>query len=100
MKKKSHKLQPIYTEPYTVVKKFGNHTSVKKQHDCRSREAENSSKVYTPADNPAGRGPTLVEPTRELKQKRIRGRSYLSEQSREEEAVWALPKLDVPAKDL
>ena len=100
MKKKSHKLQPKFTGLYTVEEKLKKHTCVKEQHDCRSREAESSSKVYSPAENPAGRGPSLVEPTRELKQKRIRGRSYLSQQSGEEEAVWLLSKLDVPAKDL
>ena len=72
----SHKLQPKYTGPYEVKEATRNHTYVIEQNDRRSREAESRLKAYHPAENPAGKIPTLVEPHRQLERKGREGRIH------------------------
>ena len=66
---KSHKLQPKYSGPYTVVEVGKNHTYLIEQHGRLSREAESRLKAYVPARNEAGRTPNIVENTRQLTRK-------------------------------
>ena len=68
-KGQSHKLQPSYTGPYKIKKAARNQTYVIEQNGRRSREAEIRLKAYNPAENPAGRIPTLVKPNRQLERK-------------------------------
>ena len=42
------------------------------QNGRLSREAESRLKAYNPAENPAGKIPTLVEPNRQLERKGLR----------------------------
>ena len=69
-KGQSHKLQPVVK--YVVKEAARNHTYVIEQNGRQSREAESRLKAYNPAENPAGRIPTLVEPNRQLERKRLR----------------------------
>ena len=59
-KGQNHKLQPKYTGPYEVKEAARNHTYVIEQNGRRSKEAESRLKAYHPAENPAGKIPTLV----------------------------------------
>ena len=64
-KGQSHKLQPKYNGPY----EFKNHTYIIEHNGRQSREAESRLKAYHPAENPAGKIPTLVEPHRQRERK-------------------------------
>ena len=73
-KGQSHKLQPKFTGPYVIKEAARNHTHVIEQNGRLSREAESRLKVFNPAENPAGKIPTLVEPNRQLERKELRKR--------------------------
>ena len=68
----SHKLQPKFTGPYVIKEAARNHTYIIEQNGRQSREAESRLKAYNPAENPAGKIPTLVEPNRQLERKGLR----------------------------
>ena len=84
-KDQSHKLQPRYTGPYEIKEAARNHTYVIEQDGRRSREAESRFKAYNPAENPAGRIPTLVEPNRQLERK---GLGKTIHPSRTDDVMW------------
>ena len=88
-KGQSHKLQPRYTGPYEIKEAARNHTYVIEQDGRRSREAESRLKAYNPAENPAGRIPTLVEPNRQLERK---GLSKTIHPSRTDDVTWIRPR--------
>ena len=75
-KGQSHKLQPKFTGPYIIKEAARNHTYVIEQNGRTSREAESRLKAYNPAENPAGKIPTLVEPNRQLERKGLRQTSH------------------------
>ena len=54
-----------------------NHTYVIEQNGRQSREAESRLKAYSPAENPAGKIPTLVELNRQLERKGLRKTGHL-----------------------
>ena len=84
-KGQSHKLQPRYTGPYEIKEAARNHTYVIEQDGRRSREAESRLKAYNPAENPAGRIPTLVEPNRQLERKEL---SKIIHPPRTDDVTW------------
>ena len=86
-KGQSHKLQPKYTGLYEVKEAARNHTYIIEQNGRRSREAESRLKTNHPAENPAGKIPTLVEPHRQLKRKGL-GRQKHQAKNREE--TWLI----------
>ena len=88
-KGQSHKLQPRYTGSYEIKKAARNHTYVIEQNGRQSREAESRLKAYNPAENPAGRIPTLVEPNRQLERNGL-GRTI--HPSRTDENIWLRQK--------
>ena len=88
-KGQSHKLQPKYTGPYKVKEAAKNHTYIIEQNGRRSREAESRLKAYHPAENPAGKIPTLVEPRRQLERK---GLGRQNHQAKTNEETWLMQR--------
>ena len=86
-KGQSHKLQPKFTGPYVVKEAAKNHTYVIEQNGRLSREAESRLKAYNPAENPAGKIPTLVEPNRQLERKGLR---QTGQASKSNEDTWLI----------
>ena len=86
-KGQSHKLQPKFTGPYVVEEAARNHTYVIEQNGRQSREAESRLKAYNPADNSAGRIPTLVESNRQLERKGLR---KTGQYSKSNEDTWLI----------
>ena len=86
-KGQSHKLQPKFTGPYVVKEAAKNHTYVIEQNGRLSREAESRLKAYNPAENPAGKIPTLVEPNRQLERKGLR---QTGQASNSNEDTWLI----------
>ena len=68
-----------------------NQTYVIEQNGRRSREAESRLKAYHPAENPAGKIPTLVEPHRQLERKRL-GRQ--NPQAKSHEETWLMQRIE------
>ena len=66
-----------------------NHTYVIEQNGRRSREAESRLKAYHPAENPAGKIPTLVEPHRQLEKK---GMGRQNPQAKSHEETWSMQR--------
>ena len=64
-----------------------NHTYVIEQNGRLSREAESRLKAYNPAENPAGKIPTLVEPNRQLERKGLR---QTGQASKSNEDTWLI----------
>ena len=83
----SHKLQPKFTGLYVIKIAARNHTYVIKQNGRQSREAESRLKAYNPAENPAGKIPTLVEPNRQLQRKGLR---KTGQNSKSNEDTWLI----------
>ena len=86
-KGKSHKLQPKFTGPYIIKEAARNHTYMMEQNGRQSREAESRLKAYNPAENPAGKKPTLVEPNRQLERKALR---KTGQNSKSNEDTWLI----------
>ena len=86
-KEQSHKLQPKFTRPYVIKEASRNHTYVIKHNGRQSREAESRLKAYNPAENPAGKIPTLVEPNRQLERKGLR---KTGQHSKSNEDTWLI----------
>ena len=83
------------SKPQTTAKIHGtigpeaakNHTYVIEQNGRLSREAESRLKAYNPAENPAGKIPTLVEPNRQLERKGLR---QTGQASKGNEDTWLI----------
>ena len=88
-KGQNHKLQPKYTGPYEVKEAARNHTYVIEQNGRRSREAESRLKAYHPAENPAGKILTLVEPHRQLERK---GLGKPNHHAKTNEETWLMQR--------
>ena len=61
----SHKQQTKFKRLFIVVKVSRNHTYLKNHHGRRSTELESRQRASAPADNPEGKIPKLMEPTRQ-----------------------------------